>query len=221
MLTIIAQATLPPPDEIRQTAAEVVSRKYYDLGERALDDSPPLWWTILRWLIKPFEWLFQSMEGWPDFLRWTIVILAFILLLALLAHIVYSFAMAIRGPAARRRATYTSSDVEIDPASLEQEADQAGKGGDYIGAIRLLFRAALRRIEVAEKKRLRPGFTNRELLRRYRSTPLFDSLEQFVETIDQKWYGGGTCLEKDFLTCRGEHARIREYVQEHRAAVSA
>jgi hypothetical protein len=214
MLTIIAQTTLPPPDAIRQTAAEVVSREYYDLGEKALSDSPPWWWAIVRWLLKPFEWLFASMEGWPDFLRWTIVILCFILLIALLAHIVYSFAVAIRGPVSRRRGAYTSTQAEIDPAALEQEAERAGKGGDYIGAIRLLFRATLRRIEVAEKKKLRPGFTNRELLRRYRSTPLFGSLERFVETIDQKWYGGGTCLEEDFVTCRGEHARIRQYVQE-------
>jgi hypothetical protein len=221
MLTAFAQATLPPPDVIRQTAAEVVSRKYYDLGEKALSDSPPWWWAILRWLLKPFEWLFVSMEGWPDFVRWTIVILLFVLLLALLAHITYSFVMAIRGPAARRRGIYTSTHVEIDPASLEQEAERAGKGGDYIGAIRLLFRAALRRIEVAEKKKLRPGFTNRELLRRYRSTPLFGSLERFVETIDQKWYGSGMCLEEDFVTCRSEHARIRQYVQEPRTAIDA
>jgi hypothetical protein len=221
MLTVFAQATLPPPDVIRQTAAEVVSRTYYELGETGRSDSPPWWWAILRWLLKPFEWLFVSMEGWPDFVRWTIVILLFILLLALIAHIVYSFAVAIRGPAARRRGTYTSTHVEIDPTSLEQEAERAGKGGDYIGAIRLLFRAALRRIEVAEKKKLRPGFTNRELLRRYRSTPLFNSLERFVETIDQKWYGGAMCAEEDFLTCRSEHARIRQHVQESRTAIDA
>jgi hypothetical protein len=221
MLIVFAQATLPPPDVIRQTAAEVVSRKYFDLGEKTLSDSPPIWWTILRWLLKPFEWLFVSMEGWPDFVRWIVVILCFVLLIALIGHIVYSFVMAIRGPAARRRGSYTPAHVEIDPTTLEQDAERAGKGGDYIGAIRLLFRAALRRIEVAEKKKLRPGFTNRELLRRYRSTPLFGSLERFVETIDQKWYGGGTCLEEDFVTCRSEHERIRQYVQESRTAIDA
>ena len=111
--------------------------------------------------------------------------------------------------------------TEVDPVSLEEEADRAGSRGDYIGAIRLLFRAALRRIEVAEKKKLRPGSTNRELLRRYRSTPLFTPLERFVETIDNKWYGGGTCVEEDYLTCRGEHARILKHVEEPRFAVGA
>jgi hypothetical protein len=221
MLTILAQATLPPPDAIRQTAQDVVSRKYYDLGDARRSELPPIWWEILRWLLTPFEWLFNSMEGWPDFVRWTIVILCFALLLALIVHIIYTFITAIRGPAARRHGPYISAHVEIDPAALELQAEQAGSGGDYIGAIRLLFRAALRRIEVAEKKKLRPGSTNRELLRRYRSTPLFGSLERFVETIDEKWYGGGTCLESDYMTCRGEHARIREYVQEPRPAIGA
>jgi hypothetical protein len=221
MLTLLAQTALPPPDVIRNTAQEVVSRGYYDLGEESLPGSPPLWWRILRWLLKPFEWLFESMEGWPDVVRWVIVISLFVLLLALVAHIVYSFAAAIRGPAARRRRVYLATHVEVDPSALEEQAERAGSGGDYIGGIRLLFRAALRRIEVAEKKKLRPGFTNRELLRRYQATPLFASLERFVETIDQKWFGGGACLEEDFLSCRSEHARIRNYVEEPRTAVGA
>jgi len=221
MLTLLAQAALPPPDVIRKTAQEVVARGYYDVGDESLPGSPPLWWRILRWLLKPFEWLFESMEGWPDFVRWVIVISLFVLLLALLAHIVYSFAAAIRGPTARRRRPYLAAHVEVDPSALEEQAERAGGDGDYIGAIRLLFRAALRRIELAEKKKLRPGSTNRELLRRYQATPLFASLERFVETIDQKWYGGGTCREADFLTCRSEHARIRDYVQEPRIAVGA
>jgi hypothetical protein len=111
--------------------------------------------------------------------------------------------------------------VEIDPAALEQEAESASRAGDYIGAIRLLFRAALRRIEVVEKRKLRPGFTNRELLRRYRSTPLHDSLERFVETIDDKWYGDGICLESDYVYCRSEHERIRQYAEQSRLAIGA
>jgi hypothetical protein len=220
MFTLLAQTTLPPPDAIRQTAQEVVSRKYYDLGDAQRRDLPPIWWEILRWLLTPFQWLFDSLEGWPDFLRWTIVVLCFILLLALIAHIIYTFVTAIRGPAARRR-PYAVAHVEIDPDALEHQAELAATAGDYIGAIRLLFRAALRRIEVAEKKKLRPGSTNRELLRRYKATPLFGSLERFVETIDHKWYGGGKCLEADFLTCRGEHARIREHVQRPQPVIGA
>jgi hypothetical protein len=219
---MFAQTTLPPPKAIRQTAAEVVSRSYYELGDASRADSPPFWWRMLRWLLKPFEWLFNSMEGWPDFVRWIIVILCFLLLLALVAHIIYTFVSVLRGPAERRQRAYTSAaQAEVDPDSLELEAERAGRGGDYIGAIRLLFRAALRRIEVVEKRKLRPGATNRELLRRYRSTPLHDSLERFVETIDNKWYGGVACLESDYALCRSEHDRIRQYVERSKPVVGA
>jgi hypothetical protein len=221
MRIVTASTSLPPPESIRKTAAEVVSRPYYDLDLAPRDDGPPIWLELLRWITKPFKWLFESMEGLPDIVRWIVVVLAVILLVALISHLTYTFVRAIRGPLPRRRAFLATSAPETNPVDLEQEADEAGKAGDYIRAIRLLFRAALRRIETAEKKKLRPGFTNRELLRRYRSTPLFASLERFVETIDQKWYGDGTCLEEDYLTCCGEHARIRDYVQEPRTAVGA
>jgi hypothetical protein len=221
MYTLLAQSSVPPPDVIRQTAAEVVSRSYYELGDASRNDGEPLWWTILRWLLKPFIWLFQSMEGWPDFVRWVIVIVCFLLLLALLAHIIYTFVLAIRGPAARRRQSYVLAQTAVDTDELLRDAERAGRAGDYIGAIRLLFRAALSRIEAVEKKKLRPGATNRELLRRYKSTPIFGSLQQFVETIDNKWYGHGTCLEMDYVNCRGEHDRIREYVQQHRPVIGA
>jgi hypothetical protein len=214
-----AALSTPPPDTIRQKAAEVVSRSYYELNDSARSDAEPLWWIVLRWLLRPFIWLFQSLEGWPEFVRWTIVVVAFLVLLALVAHIIYTFVSAIRGPAARRKRAYVSAAVEVDPESLEREAERARSLGDFIGAVRLLFRAALTRVEAAEKRRLRPGATNREVLRRYRSTPIFGSLERFVETIDNKWYGNGECLEVDYVTCRGEHRRICEYAEQSRATV--
>jgi hypothetical protein len=210
-----------PSDEIRRAAAEVVSRNYFDLGGASQGDGEPLWWRVLRWLLTPFIWLFQSMEGWPEFVRWTVVIACFVLLVVLVGHIIYTLAAAVRGPAVRRQRPYLSAHRELDPAELEREADRAGGLGDYMGAIRLLFRAAICRIDAVEKRKLRPGATNRDLLRRYRSTPIIGSLERFVETIDDKWYGEGACLETDYVSCRNEHARIREYVQQLKPAVHA
>jgi hypothetical protein len=221
MFMLLAEPALPPAADIRQKADEVVSRSYYDLADTAGGDPVPLWMRMMRWLARPFEWLFKSMEGWPDWLRWLIVIVCIVLLIALVSHIAYTLVRAIRGPVARVQRRYDPAHIEIDPASLERDAEQAVRMGDYIGAVRLLFRAALRRIEVAEKKKLRPGFTNRELLRRYRSTALFGPLERFVETIDNKWYGGEPCLQEDYLVCRTEHARIRDYAKEVRTANDA
>jgi hypothetical protein len=221
MSILLAQAALPPPDAIRRAADEVVARPYYDLGTTPPLDSPPLWVEIVRWIVKPFQWLFESMEGLPEFLRWLIVIVSIVICVALISHIIYSLVMAIRGPAARRRLHLESAAKEINPADLEHEAELVGTRGDYIGAIRLLFRAALRRIELAERKKFRPGFTNRELLRRYQSTPLFGSLAQFVETIELKWYGNSPCAEADYQACRGEHGRICQHFESAQPTVGA
>jgi hypothetical protein len=215
------QSAVPPADTIRETAREVISRPYYELGLEPRRDNTAFLRQLIEWLVKPFRWLYDSMEGWPEFIRWVIVVGSLLVCAALITHIIYSFVTAIRGPVTRRRTSYVGAEREMDPADLERDAEQAGKRGDYIGAIRLLFRAALRRMELAEKKKLRPGSTNREILRRYRSTPVFQSLERFVETIDQKWYGAGACGEQDYLACHGEAARIRAYAEEPRPAVGA
>jgi hypothetical protein len=99
---------------------------------------------------------------------------------------------------------------------LEQLAERASLAGDYIGGVRLLFRAALRRIELFEHKKLRPGITNRELLRRYRTSPLAAPLARFVETIDLKWYGSLPCERADYEACEIEHDRIRQHASQRR-----
>jgi len=221
MQTPSDQSALPSPDAIREAAREVISRPYYDLDIASRRDTLPFIFRLIEWLLTPFRWLYEAMEGWPEVVRWIVVIVCVLVLIALLAHIAYTLVTAIRGPGTRRGKQYLPEHRELNPMDLEQEAEAAGSRGDYIGAIRLLFRAALRRIELAEKKALRPGWTNRELLRRYRARPFVGSLERFVETIEQKWYGGGVCEQADYLTCRSEHARIREHVDESRPAVGA
>ena len=187
---------------------------YYDLGgdsQREVDYS--FLEKVFEWLIKPFKWLFDQMDGVPEALRWLIVIALVVLCVALIAHIVYTFVVAIRGPIARGDRIYQSPGREVDPDELEHLAERARVVGDYIGGVRLLFRAALRRIELFEKKKLRPGITNRELLRRYRSSPLAGPLARFVETIDLKWYGNIPCEQADYAACESEHDRIRQFAQ--------
>jgi hypothetical protein len=226
MLPQISDATLPPPDAIRQTANEVVSRPYYDLGAGPPRDWTPPWWlellqSIIEWIVEPFRWLFDSLEGLPDAVRWLIVILAALLAAALIGHILYSLITAVRGPSSRKLGAYQSSHRLVDPSELEQEAERAGARGDYIGAIRLLFRAALRRIELAENRNFLPGFTNRELLRRYQATPLGEPIRRLVDVIDTKWYGDSRCEPADYSACRNEHVRIRQQIDAPRTALGA
>jgi hypothetical protein len=220
MSLLLAQSTLPPPASIREKAAEVVSRPYFQL-DSSRPGGTPLVIQFVRWILSPFIWLFDQMEGVPDVLRWLIVILCVLMCIALVAHIIYTLATTISGPLGRRRTQYDAASHVIDPHEFEMQAELTLAKGDYIGAIRLLFRAALRRLEIFEKKRFRLGITNRELVRRYRATPLADSLIRFANTIDLKWYGQTPCEQADYLTCRNEHGRICQYIHEARPVDNA
>jgi hypothetical protein len=199
--------SLPSPETIRQKAEEVVARPDYQLDTQLDPESLGLWIRLLLWLLTPLRWLFRSMEGMPDFLRWIVVITLTIILVLLLAHIVWTFIRAVRGTP-RRRFVQQSRGQEQTVEHWEQEARNAASCGDFILAVRYLFLASLRRIERAEKRKLRRGITNRELIRRYRASPLCEPLNCMVETIELKWYGHETCRETDFERCREEYARV-------------
>jgi hypothetical protein len=218
MVLLLAQATLPPSESIRETAQQVVSRPYFILDSARQSDGVPLFLVILRWILTPFFWLFDQLHGLPEVLRWLIVVLCVVLCVALIAHILYTLIKAIGGPVIRGRPQYNLSSREVDPSELEKQAELVLAKGDYIAAVRLLFRAALRRLEIFEKKKFHPGITNRELVRRYRTTPLADSLVRFVNTIELKWYGQTPCEQADYVTCRNEHGRICEYIRESKPA---
>lgn len=213
---------LPPPDVIQQTAREVVSRPEYLLDSAPGKSSGSWLIELLRWLLTPFEWLYDAMEGLPDFIRWTIVVLLTVICAALLAHIVWTFVVAIRSPQrlGRRRGKF-ASERPIDPAELVRQAEAAGTAGDYIEAVRLLFRASLVRLERWEKRRFRPGFTNRALLARYRSSPVGEPLKRLVDVLDAKWYGGAICDREDYVACREEHNRLQSLIRERDHAVGA
>lgn len=205
-------AAVPSADEIRRKAAEVVARPEFELESGASRESLNLWLQIIRWVLKPLRWFFDALDGLPDPLRWVIVIGLTLLLAALCIHIIWSFIGAVRGgpPIRLRRA---GPERTASPEELEAAADARASEGDLIGAIRCLFRACLLRLERSEEKPFRRGVTNREILRRYRSSPLFEPLSRIVELIDTRWYGLDPCLDSDLESCRAEHARVRALVE--------
>jgi hypothetical protein len=219
--SLLAKASLPSGEEIRRIAEEIAARPHFQLDRAPSDGGEPLWIRILRWIFKPFRALFEILEGLPEPLRWLIVILAIVLCIALIAHIAYTLAGAIRGPSLSSKQPFIAPDKKADPATLERAAAERAAAADYIAAIRLLMRAAVRRIELAEERAFRPGLTNRQLLRRYQSTRLAEPLRWFVEAIDRKWYGGEMCQQQDYEVSRQQHAQICSHVTESRRAVGA
>jgi len=204
-------ATFPASDQIRDTARLVLERPEFQVetappgGEQLLQF---LEWLI-RQLLRPFVWLFNAMEGFPDPLRWVIVIALFLLLIALLGHIFYTVFSVLRPPARKTSLVDVERGNELQPADFEKLADEAAADRDYIGAVRCLFRAALVGLQQREQKRLRPGITNREILSRLRDTRLIDAMRLFVETIDAGWYGRQPCGEGEYRRCLAAYQELR------------
>lgn len=213
-------AALPAGDQIRRKAEEVLARSDYDLKTGTDVEAVSLLIRILMWLLTPIRWLLQALEGVPEPLKWLIVIGLAALALGLMAHIIWTFASAIRGPSLHRKGAAVR-EQPVAPQELEAAADDRASRGDRIGAIRLLFRASLRRIELMEEKPFRRGITNREILRRYRSTPLRAPLGRLVDTIDACWYGETVCQESDLETSRADYAAVRTHLERGRHAVRA
>jgi hypothetical protein len=191
-------------------ATEITNRPEYDLEPRQVETQwvVDILLSLLEWVIAPFRWIYNLTEGLPEFLRVLLVLALLVVLIAIVAHIIYSLATAIRGGDRKLQADTPRRGIE--PSEWERRASAAAASGDYITAVRHLFRAALGRLELVEKKPFRPGITNRELVRRYRSRgEIAAGLQLFVDTIDRKWYGGEVCSEGDYAVCRAAHADVR------------
>jgi hypothetical protein len=204
-------AALPGPDEIRRKAAEVLARPDYQLDPASDEGSATqqIVLRILRALFDAFTWLAESLSFLPASLRYPAAALLVLLLAALLVRIVYMMRRATelpsRGDRVRERQRYGQSPEELE--SLAQEEFEHGR---VIEAVRLLLRAGLLRLEQSEKRPHRPGTTNRELLRRYRTSPLFEPLRTLVDTIDLKWYGDRPAAPDDYSNCLDAEVRLRE-----------
>lgn len=214
-------AALPAGDQIRRKAEEVLARPEYDLKGGLDRETVSLVLRIILWILSPIRWLLEKMEGLPWPLRWMVVVLLVVVVLALIAHIIWTFAHALRGTGPRGKGAALIRERPVVPQELEAEADLLASRGNLIGAIRLLFRASLRRIELMEEKPFRRGITNREILRRYRSTPLRAPLGRLVDTIDACWYGETVCRPGDLETSRADYAAIRTHLERGRHAVRA
>jgi len=203
----------PAEEQLRDTLREVLARPDY------LVDPPPepsegmlqLLATLLRWLLTPVKWLFDMTEALPDFLRWLIVVVLIVLLVTVFAHMAWTLMQAMSGGRRPRRGNALPTDLvpaELTVTELEQAADQAFERGALIEAVRFLFRAALTCLSHREKKRFRPGMTNRQYLNHFRHTSLLPHLQIFVSTIELKWYGDELCENQDYNECRAAYQQI-------------
>ena len=196
-------------DVLRGKLEEVLSRSEFHT-ETVQDNS--IWWlewmlSAIKWILKPFLWLIEVTNDLPLPMQLLIIIPLFAVAIGLIAHICWTLYQAMSGGRIRVPA-YSSPAVatRLSADEWERRADEAVEEGDLIGAVRCLWRGCLVRLEDRERRPFRRGTTNREHLKRYRETGLFDPLETLVVTIEQKWYGDEVCEVDDYQECRQAHA---------------
>jgi hypothetical protein len=203
--------SLPASDEIRRKAAEVLQRDEYRPDTTTGEVSESLVLKFIRTVLEFIQGMAESLSFLPDWLRYPV----FVGLVALLVYLAYRIMRGIAGAARmpeRSLSTRIRQATAKSPDEYETLAAEAMREGRVIEAVRLLFRAGLLRIEQAENRPLRPGITNRELLRKYRATPIQEPLREMVETIDMKWYGGRPASSDDFDRCHTAYGVLRQAI---------
>jgi len=198
--------SVPSNEVIREKAREVLSRDDYDLSAFT-GREPNRLWEFLGWIWDRLVELTEFLQGLLGPWVWLLYVALTALLVLLVWHIGYTMSRGLR--IQERAPRPAQGGRSRDPRELERLAEAALGLNDYVEAVRLLFRAAILRLENAERRTNRPGMTNRELLRRYRPTPLYSALQQFVEVLDTAWYGGHECGQADYELCRQAHNTVR------------
>lgn len=220
MMLAVLMADLPGPEEIRRKAAEVLARpEYLSATPEEESATQQLLLRILRALHDGFVWLADSLAFLSPSVRYPVALVLVVVLFVLFVRFIYMLRRATQLPSQGARVRERQGRRE-SADELETLARQEYERGRVIEAVRLLLRAGLLRLEQAEKRRYRPGTTNRELLRRYRASPLFEPLKTLVDMIDLKWYGDQPAVSDDYRACLDAEERLRD-VLDARAAPTA
>ncbi len=214
IVSIMLPLQLPSAEQIRRKAQEVLARPEYQTDSASGDGGRSLMLRILGWLGDAFRWLADSLSFLPDRWRYPAAIGLVILLALLIFRMIIGLRRATQLPSRVRGERKRQPRIQ-SPEELEKLALAERERGRWVEAIRLLFRACLLRLEKFEKRPLRPGATNRELLRRYRRSSVYEPLRTMVDTIDQKWYGDYPAAEADFEDCQTAHQQLRSLLDKH------
>jgi len=203
----------PLPDDaaIRQTASEILRGPDYLLTPGGPDQEAFIFRLMesLRRVVIAFGKWAESLYETAPVLYYLLVFGLLLLLGLLLLHIAYALRKAFTRADSATVASRINEAEADEPALWERRASEAQARGDRVYALRCLLMAGLVRLESGQKKRLRRGATNREILRRYKNSPAFEPLKLMVDLVDLKWYGGAPCEAADFDTGAQAYSRLR------------
>ena len=201
-------ASAPPSAEaIHSAAARMLGGPEFRLDRGAGEQVTPWLSELVLRIVRGIFDAFRFLQGLPLAARLLVAAGLLVILTVILWQIVATIIslFGARRPALslapRDRAPQT-------PDDLEAESARAAAAGDLVTAVRRLYQAALRRIELARGRPWPRGLTDREVLARHARGPLHAPLAGFVDTLERAWYGDRPCTPADLDACRGHHERI-------------
>jgi len=193
-----ADGNAPDPRALRRSVDDILSEPAY---REALAQKEGF--DLLRWLQE--HW--ASLQGLQDASAlgfYTVVIGLSVVLAALVAHIVYTVVRSLRmrqGPSTV--AMPVVAQRALAPEELIAQADDLAGQGDFRGAIRYLYLALVRGLQMRRILPRTKTQTNGEHVRQLAARPTLHALVRpFASMFDEKWYGGGIATAADVDQCR-------------------
>ncbi len=199
------------PDAIRETARKVLSEPHFQTTPSESADLLSMLIRFLTWILEPLLYVFNLLSGVSTvfaYMVFGIVITTFVVLLFLflsrLANLKRLSPIAVDQSMATEKR---------DAAHLESLANDSLQSHDYVIAVRLYLMATLARLEQAHETRFRPGMTNREHLRRYARSSIFEPMRFIVDLMDRTWYGAEKCDNESASKCRDAYYEIMTQIK--------
>ncbi len=163
--------------------------------------------NVGQWLLLRLRQLLGRLGGLHETnygLFLVAVVVGSVLLIAILAHIAYTFLQAFRPRGKPRRdARRAPESSSVEPSALIERADQLATQGDHRSAVRNLYLALIRSLQMKGVLPRTASQTNWEQLRHLAGRPgLAAIVRPFTRTFDEKWYGGRPADGGDVTRCR-------------------
>ncbi len=193
LVAAAAEAPRPDADAIRRHLEGILARPEFS-------NRDPFW--MFRWVKDFFEWL-RSLQETSPLLFVLIVVGLILVLVALLAHIVWTLSRAFfvgrdataGGEAAEQRARLSRT--------YHEEARRRAAAGEFTEAVRYLFLALVYRFDEDGRVLFQRAYTNREYLTLFADRPgVGDGLRVFVDTLDDHWYAERPTDARRYEECR-------------------
>jgi len=201
---LAATLTRPSPAVLREHLREILSSGAYQVN-------PPLSWQIQRWLIgllmRLLRWLSNlstsgPLAGLPEYLSWVITGILVLALVLILYHIAYTLRALLSGPPRRVEEGERVSPRRRSPQQALRAAKDAAARGDFELAVRLLYEAALRRLDRRGLLSYASSRTNWENLRALKSAGLRSIMAPLTRAVDDIFYGGRRATAQSYGDCQ-------------------